>query len=82
MRGDGWEDYLEEQESMDFIKTAQPQWKNLNISDTARRDEFLTIRESMVKLHRMTDNFRGKTVTLVAGCWHFHAAQSEKPKLN
>jgi hypothetical protein len=25
---------------MDFIKTAQPQWKNLNSSDTARLDEF------------------------------------------
>ena len=36
----------------------------------------------MVEPHGMTDNFRGKTVTLVAGCWHFHAAQSDKPKLN
>jgi len=40
MRGDGWEDYLEGRERMDLIKTAQPQWKNLNISDTERLDEF------------------------------------------
>jgi hypothetical protein len=39
MQGDGWEDYLEGRERMDFIKTAQPQWMNLNISDTGRLDE-------------------------------------------
>jgi hypothetical protein len=30
----------------------------------------------------VTDNFGRKTVTLVAGCWLFHAAQSDKPELN
>jgi hypothetical protein len=39
MWGDGGEDYLEGRERMDFIKTAQPQWMNLNVSDTARLDE-------------------------------------------
>jgi hypothetical protein len=39
MRGAGWEDYREGRESMDFIKTAQPQWMNLVVSDTARLDE-------------------------------------------
>ena len=39
MRGDGWEDYLEGRERMDLIKTAQPLWMNLNVSDTARLDE-------------------------------------------
>jgi len=34
------EGYLEGRERMDLIKTAQPQWKNLNISDAARSDEF------------------------------------------
>jgi hypothetical protein len=38
--------------------------------------------EPMVEPHRMTNNFRGKPVTLVAGCWLFHAAQSAKPELN
>jgi hypothetical protein len=38
-RGDGWEENLEGRERMDFIKTAQPQWMNLNISDTGRLDE-------------------------------------------
>jgi len=40
MRGDGWEDYLEGKERMDFITTDQPQWINLNVADTARLDEF------------------------------------------
>jgi len=40
MQVDGWEDYLEGQESIDLIKTARPQWKNLNISDAGRLDEF------------------------------------------
>ena len=40
MRDDGWEDYLKGRERMDLIKIAQPQWKNLNISDTGRLDEF------------------------------------------
>jgi hypothetical protein len=39
--GDGWEDYLEGRERMDLIKTVQLQWKNLNILDTGRLDEFL-----------------------------------------
>jgi hypothetical protein len=37
---DGWEDYLERRESMDLIKTARPQWRNLHVSDTGRLDEF------------------------------------------
>jgi hypothetical protein len=36
----------------------------------------------MVGLQGVSDNFRGKTVTLVAGCLLFHAAQSAKPQLN
>jgi len=40
MCGDDGEDYLEGRERMDLIKTAQPQWKNLNVSDTGRLDEF------------------------------------------
>jgi hypothetical protein len=39
MQDDGWEDYLEGRERMDFIKTAQLQWLNLNSSDTGRLDE-------------------------------------------
>jgi hypothetical protein len=39
MGGDGWEDYLEERERMNLIKTAQPQWVNLNVSDASRLDE-------------------------------------------
>jgi len=71
MRGDGWEDYLEGPERMDLIKTAQPQWMNLNVSDTARLDELFD--------HTgMTDYFRGKTVTLVVGCFMFHAASLPK----
>jgi hypothetical protein len=27
-------------------------------------------------------DYTGKTVTSVAGCWLFHAAQSAKPELN
>jgi hypothetical protein len=38
--------------------------------------------ESMVEPDGVTDNFRGKPVTLVAGSWLFHAAQSAKPELN
>jgi hypothetical protein len=37
--------------------------------------------ESMVEPHRMTDNFTGEKVTLVAGSFVFHAAQSVKPEL-
>lgn len=40
MRGDGWAGYLEGRERMDVIKTARPQWMNLNVSDTARLDKF------------------------------------------
>jgi hypothetical protein len=32
----------------------------------------------MVEPHGMTDNFRGKAMTLVTGCWLVHAAQSAK----
>jgi len=38
--GNGWEDSLAGRERMDLIKTAQLQWMNVNISDTARLDEF------------------------------------------
>jgi hypothetical protein len=38
--------------------------------------------ESIVEPHGMTDNFRGKAMTLIAGCWYFHAAQSAKHELN
>jgi len=38
--------------------------------------------ESMVEAHGVTDNFRGEPVSLVAGGWLFHAAQSAKPELN
>ena len=38
--------------------------------------------ESMVEPHGVADNFRGETMTLIAGCWLFHAAQSAKPELN
>jgi hypothetical protein len=38
--------------------------------------------EPMVEPNGMTDNFRGETMTLIAGCWLFHAAQSAKPELN
>jgi len=40
---------------------------------------FFTMREPMIEPDSVTDNFRGKTVTLVAGRWLFHAAQSVKP---
>jgi len=40
MWGDGWKNYLEGRESIDLIKTARPQWMNLNVSDTGRLDEF------------------------------------------
>jgi hypothetical protein len=36
----------------------------------------------MVQPDGVTDDFRGKTMTLVAGCWLFHAAQSAKSQLN
>jgi hypothetical protein len=38
--------------------------------------------EPMVEPDGVTDNFRGKAMTLVAGCWLFHAAQSAKWELN
>ncbi len=38
--------------------------------------------EPMVQPDGMANNFRGKTVTLVAGCLKFHAAQSAKSQLN
>ena len=38
--------------------------------------------EPMVQPDGVADNFRGKAMTLVAGCWLFHAAQSAKPELN
>jgi hypothetical protein len=36
----------------------------------------------MVQPDGVTDNVRGKPVTVVAGCWLFHAAQHAKPELN
>jgi len=56
MRGDGWEDYLEGPERNDLIKTARPQWMNLNVSDTSRLDEFFyhTRNEPLPK----AENFR------------------------
>ncbi len=54
--------------------------------DTTFRESFFNFAEaqteSMVEPHGMTDNFIGKPVSLVAGCWLFHAAKSDKPKLN
>ncbi len=38
--------------------------------------------ESMVEPDGVTDNFRGKPVTLVAVVFGVHAAQSAKPELN
>jgi hypothetical protein len=38
--------------------------------------------EPMVQPDGVTDNFRGKPVTLLAGCWLFHAVQSAKPLKN
>ena len=38
--------------------------------------------EPMAQLDGVTADFRGKTVTLVAGSLVFHAAQSAKPELN
>ena len=38
--------------------------------------------ESMVEPHGVANNFRGEPVTLVAGGWLVHAAQSAKPELN
>jgi hypothetical protein len=34
--------------------------------------------EAMIQLDDVTDNLRGKTVTLVAGCWLFYTAQAAK----
>lgn len=36
----------------------------------------------MVCGNGVTDNCRGNPVTLIAGCWLFHAVQSAKPELN
>ena len=38
--------------------------------------------ESMVQPDGVTNNFRGKLVTLVVGCVGFHVAQSAKSQLN
>jgi hypothetical protein len=38
--------------------------------------------EPMVEPDGVTDNFRGKAMTLVAGLMNFHAPQSAKPELN
>jgi hypothetical protein len=38
--------------------------------------------KTMVQPDGVANNFRGKPVTVVAGCWLFHAAQSAKPELN
>ncbi|MDX2420126.1 MAG: hypothetical protein QNL45_03535 [Nitrospirota bacterium] len=43
---------------------------------------FLIIRELMVELDSITNKFGKNTVTLVAGCWLVHAAQSANPELN
>ena len=51
MRGDGWEDYLEGRERMDFIKTARPQWKNLKVSNTGRLNEFFDQKRSLCEVH-------------------------------
>jgi len=37
--------------------------------------------EPMIEPDGVTDDFRGKPMTLVAGCWLFHVAQSAKPEL-
>jgi len=34
--------------------------------------------EPMVGPHGVANHFRGKAMTLIAGCWLFHAAQSAK----
>ncbi len=38
--------------------------------------------EPMVEPNGVTDNFGGEPVTVVAGCWLFHAAQSAKSELS
>ncbi len=38
--------------------------------------------KTMIQPDGVTDDFRGKTMTLVAGCLNFHAAQSAKSQLN
>jgi len=43
---------------------------------------FFTMREPMVEPDGVTDNFRGKTVTLVTELFFVHAAQSAKGQLN
>jgi hypothetical protein len=54
--------------------------------DASFGEEFFHFTEAqtktMVQPDGVTDNFRGKTVTVVTGCWLFHAAQSAKPELN
>ena len=55
-------------------------------SDASFGEEFFhfaeTEAEPMVQPDGMADNFGRKTVTLVAGCLNFHAAQSAKSQLN
>jgi hypothetical protein len=54
--------------------------------DTSFSEEFFHFTEAqtktMVQPDGVTDNFRGKPVTLIAGWLLFHAAQSAKPELN
>jgi hypothetical protein len=38
--------------------------------------------EAVIQPHGVTDDLRGEPMTLVAGCWLVHAAQSAKPELN
>ncbi len=38
--------------------------------------------KAMVQPHGMTDNFIRKSMTVIAGRWLVHAAQSAKPELN
>ena len=54
--------------------------------DASFGEEFFHFTEAqtktMVHPDGVTDDFRGKTMALVTGCWLVHAAQSAKPKLN
>jgi hypothetical protein len=54
--------------------------------DTPFGEEFFhltkTKTESMVEPHRMANDLRGKTVTLVVGLLSFHTAQSATSELN
>ena len=54
--------------------------------DASFGEEFFHFTEAqtktMVHPDGVTDDFRGKTMALVAGCWLFHVAQSAKPELN